>query len=355
MNNRLIILDLYRFLAAFSVVIYHYIYRGWMGSDGLSVLNFNHYDGAFKYGYLGVQFFFMISGFVILKSSEGKSLTSFIIGRISRLYPAYWMCCVITALFILILDDGRFSLPLGHILLNLTMISKLFGIPFLDGAYWTLIYELVFYFYIALFISFNNKNMVGVLFLIMIMNYLLIYVGLENKHLVFTLGEFLPYFLSGMIIYKMSIGSNSCKYKVVLCFCIIFSLVQSYQQANMKNYNIGSNLDYIVVFFIIGIMYASFILLKFDFHLSKRNENIIACLGALTYPCYLLHQNIGYIIFNYFGNENNQLLVLFLVLAIVLTLSYIISHYIEPKVSRFLRTKLNGIILDNDEIKTKSR
>ena len=44
-----------------------------------------------KYGYLGVNLFLLISGFVILVSSDGKSPRQFVISRIVRLYPTYWV------------------------------------------------------------------------------------------------------------------------------------------------------------------------------------------------------------------------------------------------------------------------
>ena len=106
-NKRLEILDVARFLAAISVVFYHYLYRGWTSGEFIDI-DFGQYEGLFKYGYLGVQFFFLISGFVICMSSEGKTTKEFLWGRVIRLYPAYWVCLLITLAFIYFLDDGRF-------------------------------------------------------------------------------------------------------------------------------------------------------------------------------------------------------------------------------------------------------
>ncbi len=56
-------IDLLRFLAALSVVLYHYTYRGYM-ADHYSPVPFVGIGRFTKYGYLGVELFFLISGYV---------------------------------------------------------------------------------------------------------------------------------------------------------------------------------------------------------------------------------------------------------------------------------------------------
>lgn len=65
-----------------------------------------------KYGYLGVELFFMISGFVILMTASNNSLKRFFISRAVRLYPAFWVCCTITFLLILAVGQPRYSASL---------------------------------------------------------------------------------------------------------------------------------------------------------------------------------------------------------------------------------------------------
>lgn len=43
-----------------------------------------------RYGWLGVEFFFVISGFVICMSCWGRTPAQFTVSRIARLFPAYW-------------------------------------------------------------------------------------------------------------------------------------------------------------------------------------------------------------------------------------------------------------------------
>ena len=54
-------LDFLRFIAAFSVLLFHYVFRIW-NLDGSGALEYPLLSTFSKYGYLGVDAFFMISG-----------------------------------------------------------------------------------------------------------------------------------------------------------------------------------------------------------------------------------------------------------------------------------------------------
>jgi peptidoglycan/LPS O-acetylase OafA/YrhL len=110
-------------------------------------------------GRIGVILFFAISGFVIPSSLRaiGNQTTSdalrvFFIRRIFRLYPAYWVSVLASALLGLYLMTP-FSAQ--TVWLNLTMIQGLFGAPDVIGLYWTLRLELIFYIACALLFTFR--------------------------------------------------------------------------------------------------------------------------------------------------------------------------------------------------------
>jgi len=334
LGNRLQILDLVRVVAALSVVLYHYLYRGWM-SDGLSDVDFNQYDGFFKYGYLGVQLFFMISGFLVTMSSDGRSWQGFVIGRVARLYPAYWVCLLVTMLFIYSIDDGRFYVSGLDALANLTMISKLFGVVFVDGAYWTLIYELVFYFWVFILLL---TTVCSLLTLIGFMLFLSCIAFLFNYSGVFSIiygGEFICYFAAGVCFYEMYKGNRSPVLIAVLLFSIGLTVMQVTGQAMMKNTNIGSSLNIGVSLLIVSVFYAFFLLLAFGLFDNFRFR-YAAVLGGVSYPCYLLHQNIGYIVFNKYNGVVGDFTLLAAVLFVLLGLSYFIFKFIEPPIAQFI-------------------
>ncbi|WP_347037637.1 acyltransferase family protein [Glutamicibacter halophytocola] len=87
-------MDALRITAALIVVFYHY--TAW-GHDhwGTKAPEFWPVLSEFtRYGQLGVRLFFLISGFVILMSLQGKNVIGFIGSRVGRLYPAYWLAVI---------------------------------------------------------------------------------------------------------------------------------------------------------------------------------------------------------------------------------------------------------------------
>ncbi len=98
------------------------------------------------WGAFGVQLFFMISGFVILMSAQrARRPSDFVISRVSRLYPAYWV-----ALTLSIVLSVAFAVPTSDIgwvnrILNYVMVQRWFLIPNQDPVYWTLAIEMQFY------------------------------------------------------------------------------------------------------------------------------------------------------------------------------------------------------------------
>ena len=86
-KNRLLELDALRGIAALMVVLFHF------------TMDRPEMYYGFKYGVTGVDFFFIISGFVIfLTLSSTKNWKDFVVSRFSRLYPTYWTVVTFTAL-----------------------------------------------------------------------------------------------------------------------------------------------------------------------------------------------------------------------------------------------------------------
>src|ERR1700743_3793687 len=100
-----------------------------------------------KFGVTGVDLFFMISGFVIYMSlTKVKNSLEFVINRVSRLYPTYWTCVTFTYILICIYQhDGSPPTKFINYLGNMTMFQYYLGIKDLDGPYWTMIIEMIFY------------------------------------------------------------------------------------------------------------------------------------------------------------------------------------------------------------------
>ncbi|WP_407316980.1 acyltransferase [Isoptericola halotolerans] len=145
------LLDVLRFGAAFAVVVYHFTATPtastYWGTDVTAL--FDGINQVTRYGWLAVEAFFVISGFAILWSSQGRTVAQFTGSRAGRLYPALWACVLVTALLQSVWTGGR-ELSVGDTLLNLTMAPDVFGAELSQVVYWTLLVELKFYVLVGL-------------------------------------------------------------------------------------------------------------------------------------------------------------------------------------------------------------
>jgi exopolysaccharide production protein ExoZ len=132
-------LDLVRFAAAVMVVFFH---LSWKSNDP---------DIAFAAGWVGVEIFFVISGFVIMGSASGANVATFARKRVARLYPAAIVCAVINLAVLIPFSDLANHYGLAVSATPGTFIASLLLMkgPFLVGALWTLPVEIGFYVLIA--------------------------------------------------------------------------------------------------------------------------------------------------------------------------------------------------------------
>lgn len=155
MQNRISVLDSFLGIAATAVMLFHYTS---FYSENFEFLNIPDFL-KFHYGQYGVHLFFMISGFVIFMTvSKVSSPAIFLYKRFIKLYPTYWICLLISTIFIGIFPFKQFSISFNQILGNFTMFQGLIGINNIDGSYWSLLPELLFYLMMAALIVFKLER-----------------------------------------------------------------------------------------------------------------------------------------------------------------------------------------------------
>jgi peptidoglycan/LPS O-acetylase OafA/YrhL len=155
-KNYLVGLNALRAIAALSVCLFHYT------NGMLPKLVVPYTKAAFENGYLGVDIFFVISGFIIPYSLIGKNYRVSKIGnylkkRILRINPpAYVSVFLILAQWFLIdyfINHSTHytdSLSWGQLLANLTFIVPFTNYQWINGIFWTLAIEFQFYLFIGL-------------------------------------------------------------------------------------------------------------------------------------------------------------------------------------------------------------
>ena len=349
-SNRIYQLDLFRFIAAISVVLYHYLFRGY-AADDFSRLNFSEIGSFFKYGYLGVDLFFIISGFVISLSIKRKSLSKFVISRISRLYPIYWICVCLTFLVLLVFGSPRYSVNFNQLIVNLTMFNNYFGVASIDGVYWTLFVEMKFYiFIIGMYLIVNKIKNIELDYLVFFwISLSLMYLFLNDFFVFKILNYFLilnwsSYFIAGIIFYQIFKKGFSVKYLTLLFISFSLSIYHAFLQTEYLEIHFETSFSSLIVGGIIFLFYFIMLLVSTN-NLSSINSSKLTSLGMLTYPLYLIHQNVGYIIFNNFEAYFNKYILVLLVIIIMIFVSYLLSKIYEPIVSGFLKTRLENIMI----------
>jgi len=163
-NKKLFNVEALRAVAAVLVVFYHvdkYYY-----SNPLLWEN-KFLGGLFSFGHSGVEFFFVISGFIITMmhfDDGGKSSTipTFIKKRFVRIYPFYWLVLISTIISMLIVPGVMSRLSISAFMGSIILagIDPLTSVVFVS---WTLFHEILFY---SIFCIFLWKRRLGMAILV---------------------------------------------------------------------------------------------------------------------------------------------------------------------------------------------
>jgi peptidoglycan/LPS O-acetylase OafA/YrhL len=139
-------IDLLRGFAALSVVVYHVIeHMGWSTFPGTGALLW------FRIGWMGVDLFFVISGFVIALSAfslidklgDKEFRMPFVRRRVSRILPLHYLTCLVFIVAIGIGTSGLFMNLVSHLGFFHNMDWRWHGA--INGVNWSIGVEMQFY------------------------------------------------------------------------------------------------------------------------------------------------------------------------------------------------------------------
>lgn len=334
-THRINEIDLLRFVAAVSVVLFHYAFRG-RAADHLSLIDYPPLIPYAKYGYLGVELFFMISGFVILMTAAAGNLRSFFISRVTRLYPAFWLACSLTYLFTLFLGGDYFSVTFFQYLANMTMLSGFFGIDSVDGAYWSLFVEIQFYLMVA-FVIFLGKIekaeewLLGWLILCGLLELFPVW-----RIRAFFLVDHAAFFIGGALCYLIYIQGLSARKILLFVAAFMLAVINVLKVSDGFFAHYATHLDSLIIVLLVLSFFSLMLLI------ALRRTGFMAYrdwskLGVLTYPLYLLHENIGFMTFNALFTHVQPVVLFWCVFIFMLFSSYYFALYVEKPLSTWMR------------------
>lgn len=250
-------IELLRFLAAIIVVC-------------------SHIPTMINIGYVGVDIFFVISGFVMMLSTE-KSVDKFFLKRIIRIVPTYYL-----------LTLGVFSVALvmPNLLNNTTantthLVKSLLFIPFDKngiGHYpilfvgWTLNFEMYFYLMFALALKVSKKYRAELTTILISMIYLATQ-NCSSLPLTAYASSLVFEFILGMMTFTILIKKDAFK-TIFLLFMLLVSLVYTNNLGDFYKMRLGS---------------AVFVMMSVYFLRNRPLAKCTATLGGYSYALYLTH------------------------------------------------------------------
>jgi peptidoglycan/LPS O-acetylase OafA/YrhL len=338
-KRRLKELDLLRFLAAFAVVIFHYAFRGYARGD-MSTMPYPLLAEPAKYGYLGVELFFMISGFVILMTASNNNLKVFFISRVVRICPAFWVCCTLTFLITLAIGQPRYTAGFYQYIINMTFLSDVTGVLPIDGVYWSLFAEIKFYLMISILLAFKKIEKIEtyLVFWLLISATAEVFAFEKLRWVLVT--DYAAYFIAGATFYIIWTKGFTITRVFLLVGALALAGYTAMAWAELLETKYATEYNNLIIGSTIVLFFMTFLLIATNKTAAIGALNWTA-LGALTYPLYLLHQMIGFMIFNIVYPAVNPHLLLWGTIALMIGGSYFIHKKIETPIARRMKKFLS--------------
>ena len=344
-GGRVYLLDLLRIVAVVMVALFHFGYRGAI-DQGYQQVAFPELAWLGRYGFFGVELFFIISGYVIVYSVHGRTLTEFAVARMVRLYPTFWLCCLLTTAVVLIGDQPKLKVGAFDWLMNLPILTAgKAGTSFVDSAYWSLAIEIQFYVVVALIHRFARDLVPGLLVWALLSIPIIAIEIATGRSLPFPGASFVGFFALGAAIYFIRQRGAALLPLLLLAAGGLSALGKTYllQVGANDKYDAGLSLP-----ICLALVLLSAVAVYWTTGVDVRSRLVRKALmfgGGLTYPFYLLHQNIGYTGINMLTPGIGRWAALGLSLTAILVLSILVYQWFDLPVRRGLKRLLDRTIV----------
>jgi peptidoglycan/LPS O-acetylase OafA/YrhL len=345
-GQRFALIDLLRYFAAMMVAIMHWgLELGperMQGVYDLPVIGF-----LIKNGGLGVDIFFLISGYVILETAMRKDSLDFLVARFIRLFPGLFISMTIVALVIpKIVGDYQFSV--ASYLHSIFLTYQASNVPPMASQLWTLIFEIKFYGAVALVLLIfpkTFKSVKGVLILLLIWQLLVgIFLALNSSSSAsfshyLNLGKSGTLFAFGICLNLLSKNLKEISFRRAAVFGV--TMYFGYQMFSGSFYGFRSA---------VLIAFSSFLIfIARHVEFSRKFSKFLQLLGLSSYLIYLLHEHLGtFFVMLFQANVSNNLLVLIVFSSLFITLSSLfIAYFVEKPIQELMKSKAKLIIKRN--------
>ncbi|ENI3787132.1 acyltransferase [Escherichia coli] len=344
-----------RFIAALMVYLCH------LNTDYFGVF----VKEMFSQGFIGVSFFFILSGFILSYSYEDKlknevtSKRQFILLRLARIVPMHLLLAMPFILLTIHLKNFDFSKTLTNILLMQSWIPKEDYYFSLNGVSWSLSDELFFYlmFIPLIYTSITKKviTAISIITLLLTIYFLKIIQTEELNHWLYYIFPVsrLVEFICGMIIYACWKNSRQqtadsrqqtadSRQQTVDSLLFLISLLPLLIAIYYSN-NINNSLRYSLYYLLpMVIFFTSCIYLRNGVIHTILSSKTLELLGKSSFIFYLIHQPIILFCFKIFGHNPGPLYLIAL-LVIITIVSIILYKLVEEPLELMLRKRILAV------------
>ena len=345
--SRIQFLDGLRGLAILMVVLFH-AYARWLdlypyGSKFAGI-------PVFAYGMLGVQLFFIISGFVIFMTLEKcANFLTFMLKRWLRLFPAMLICSLFIFATASLFAERPAGMPVlrdllpGFSFVEPYVWSKLLGSPqgALEGVFWSLYIEVKFYvlFGLMYFVLGGRKAIIGLvlLFFASAMGSVATQLGMPPQGMLDRVASLLywsgaehyGWFAAGVLYYLAFKQKSRRMLGLAITMACVAALVRE-----------GAAADKFAALLVVLVFTAAIVSDQMQRFFNLR---VLAWIGLISYPLYLLHENMMVAMIIKTGKYAPwmpHLLMPVLPIALVVCLAALVALVAEPWLRQLLRATL---------------
>jgi peptidoglycan/LPS O-acetylase OafA/YrhL len=343
-SDRLGMLDVLRFVAAFAVIGFHFVARdspAWGGPVPSEVSGVGQWAA---YGRLGVPLFFVISGFVILMSSWGKDVPTFAASRVGRLYPAYWVSVVLSVAISFVLWPAYATFFGGQespsdAVLNLTMVQQAFGAESVSGVYWTLWYEARFYLLIAvlMLVGMTRGRVLAFAALWPVLGAVADEAG-SDLLTTLLLPTYAPFFAGGMLLYVLYRDGHDWGTWLLVGLNAAIALHFSLRIHENALAELTPFAPSTIVIALLTVACFGLVAVATLTRAARWNARWMVAAGALTYPVYLVHENLGWFVIAHLRTRIGAWGAVLVAVAVALVAAWLLHRFVEKPFGPRLRT-----------------
>jgi peptidoglycan/LPS O-acetylase OafA/YrhL len=349
-TTRVPALDLLRLAAVGAVILYHYGFWG-PASHGATEVALPALGSFAQYGFLGVPVFFAISGFVIAYSAEGRTSVGFAIARFSRIYPTFVLCMTLTFVMTILFGAGHFEVSAKQWLANLFIAAPMLGQPYVDTSYWSLVIEVVFYVWVAAFMALGLfprriDAIIVVWLAITFGNELTIDAPIFEK--VF-LADDSGFFIVGLLIYQHYRGRRDLRWWALSALALGTAVFQAIHKLERLGVHANSSYDPRVVAAITVVSLGTVLLATWIPRVPLPAKAVLAA-GGVTYPLYLLHMQLGYVVFTALAPQHHVIAATCAIVVSSFALSFVIWRYFDQAAHRATKAMLFALAKPADDV-----